>query len=236
MKVQLNCMCNICITQWTLRVWSRAGSRQGQEGAWPPQINVVPPQTIIYNISNKRCWSTMPPQDLWLPPHTCLSRPGPGLEGTWGVFRAQQYEHSPLHSHLRVSSGFSSTATGVGSAPEPLSPWAPGPLWVCAVLRSDQDKVRLLALNVTLFINPFPPLLALPGTQCPHRLTHSLQWGLMEGTVEDCSGDAVNRQKRFPFNRVTSSCSLAEPGSVQNPEPQHIEVLGTTLSFGTLTM
>ena len=20
----------------------------------------------------------MPPQDLWLPPHTCLSRPGPG--------------------------------------------------------------------------------------------------------------------------------------------------------------
>ena len=55
----------------------RAGSRQGQEGAWPPQINVVPPQTIIYNISNKRCWSTMPPQDLWLPPHTCLSRPGP---------------------------------------------------------------------------------------------------------------------------------------------------------------
>ena len=37
----------------------------------------MPPQTIIYNISNKRCWSTMPPQDLWLPPHTCLSRPGP---------------------------------------------------------------------------------------------------------------------------------------------------------------
>ena len=21
----------------------------------------------------------MPPQDLWLPPHTCLSRPGPGV-------------------------------------------------------------------------------------------------------------------------------------------------------------
>ncbi|CAB1428270.1 unnamed protein product, partial [Pleuronectes platessa] len=25
----------------------------------------------------------MPPQDLWLPPHTCLSRPGPGEEDGW---------------------------------------------------------------------------------------------------------------------------------------------------------
>ena len=85
----LLCLVPLGLVCMFFSVCTRAGSRQGQEGAWPPQINVVPPQTIIYNISNKRCWSTMPPQDLWLPPHTCLSRPGPGLHLTdldgWGL-------------------------------------------------------------------------------------------------------------------------------------------------------